>query len=159
MELARGVHVEDGGREHQPSEQARDPSDDFVQRRRRSPAEDVVGLIDRLKKRFEMLRGDRFDGRADQDDRLVDGLQSRLDQRVEPGARTVDRDDPALNRPAPFSLKPCDARGEDAGGRIRLGGRGRIDQKDQGDAGALEGFAMEVGLERVERTGGLGRRH
>jgi hypothetical protein len=156
VNLARGVHVEDRNREHKASDQARQPAAGLYQRFRRSPAEDVVGVVDRFQQSLEMRRGGRLHGGAKINDRLRDGLERTFNQVVESRGRRIDRDDERLDR-SPLVPQPLGARSENAG--RRLGGGGRVGQKDQRHAGALERLAVEMRLERIEGFGRFGRRH
>ncbi|APW62617.1 hypothetical protein [Paludisphaera borealis] len=156
MELARGVHVEDWDGEHEASNQARQPADDLRRRFHRPLSDDVVGLVDRLQQPLKMRRGERLDGRAEQDDRLGDGFEGVVDQVLEPGVCSIDWDDQGLHR-SMIASQPFGAGSEDGGRRLRVGVR--VGEQDQAHAGPLERLTVEVRLERVERVGRLGRRH
>jgi hypothetical protein len=157
VELAGGIHVEDRDREDDAAGEAREPAADFREGGGRPPAVHVVGLVDRLEQPFEMRRGGRLGGGAEQDERLGDEIQGLAEPLVEPRGGAVDGDDEGLERPV-LSPEPRDARLGD-GGR-RLGVRAGVGEQDQGRSGPPERLAVEMRLEGIDRVGGrLGEGH
>jgi hypothetical protein len=151
VQPARGMNVDhrDGEEElpGDPPEPARHPPRPGP----RTPADDVIAMIDRGQERFEVGGRPGLLGGRDEHERERGPVQPLLERVV--GAVVGDPDDHALGTPAEVADQSLERPGHH--GRLH---RVAVAEHDDPDPGVRQGVAAEMGLEGVERLV-VGRGH